>query len=117
MHLLAVIALSAFLQTSGTTVTPKSVQWDYADSDLSAGAVTKFNLCFDTTCTDVPLSSKVSSSNGTSTYQASIPALVQGQHMAKVAACNASVCSDYTSPLAFTLVIKPGTPANLRIGG
>jgi hypothetical protein len=91
------------------------VAWDYADADIAAGAVVRFEIQVDVGAwSDVGMTKLAGAA---ATYAAPIPALQTGQHTVSVRACNTNLCGDATSPLAFVLAVKPATAKNLRVIG
>jgi len=99
----------------------QSFGFDYKDSDLSASAVTRFEMAIDAgTYVSVnipPIANDALTPTGSSTYKVPIPALVTGQHTVKFRACNASLCSADGPVLTFVLAVQPPAPSLPRIIG
>ena len=110
----ASVRVMAQTQTPVATSTA-SIAWDYPDADLSAGGVTRFEVQYDGgTWADAGMAKLA---GATATYSTPIGALTPGSHSVAVRACNASLCGDSTSPLAFVLAVKPAQASNLRVIG
>lgn len=97
----------------------QSFAWDYADADLSAGAVTRFEIQIDGgTFTSVGMAQTFTdpdTPSGAKSYKTPIPALTTGSHTVAVRACNTELCGDATSPVGFVLAVKPATATGVRI--
>ena len=99
----------------------QSFAFDYKDADLTAGAVTRFEMAVDggtwATIGVPPVGNDALTQPGSKTYVVPIPALTTGTHTVAFRACNASICGDSSLPLSFVLAVKPATPTGLRIVG
>ena len=115
---LALYAVPAFAQPPIAAAT-QSFAFDYKTTDLTASAVVRFELQVDGGAwvnVNIPATSDDAQTPvGSHSYAVPIPALVTGNHTVSFRACNVQLCSDPMTPFAFTLAVKPPTPAGLRI--
>jgi hypothetical protein len=99
---------------------PAVFLFDYATAQIAADGVNRFELQIDGGAwTDVgrtAAASQEGAPTGVVFYEARVPALTVGGHVAAVRACNAVECSDPVS-LKFIISIRPAPVSNLRIGG
>lgn len=120
MNTVVALLLAAFL--TQTTPAADSVQWDYDDADVVAGAVALFLVCVDgqptANCVQVPVTSGVpqTATPTTKTFTWSLPALTPGKHTIAVQACSAIAanCSSGVSIVVQVNVVIVN-PKNLRL--
>lgn len=119
--MLTAFLLSVVLQSPPVATASQSFAFDYKDADLTAAGVIRFEEQVDSGAWIAigipPKANDAQTPAGASTYAAPIPALVTGAHTVAFRACNAQICSDPSSAMAFTLAVKPATPTGLRIVG
>lgn len=100
--------------------TPRALAWDYVNAALLSAAVNRFEVRYDAgqwTTVGIPTDRTPTPDGLSTTYQTAVPALTLGPHTVALRACNVDLCGDATPELAFTVTIKPDTPANLRFTG
>lgn len=111
----------AMLQNPPVAQAGQSFAWDYADADLSAGAVTRFEIQIDGgSFTSVQMAQAFTDAqtpSGAKSYKVAIPALTTGSHTFAVRACNDQLCGDPTPAFGFVLAVKPATASGVRIVG
>jgi hypothetical protein len=120
--MLTTFLLAFVLQTPTPSPQPKAVLWEYANTDITAAAVTDFLVCLDTAptsaCAKVPVSSGVPFVGDPllKTYSWTIPAITPGSHVVAVQACtaNLAMCSSGVTT-KFTFVIVPADVKSIRV--
>lgn len=114
-------AVSARAQTPPPPVATasQSFGFDYKDTDVTAGGVSRFEMQVDGGAfVSVAIPPKANDSQtpaGSSTYAVPIPALTTGPHSVSFRACNPQLCGDSSAPFAFVLAVKPAVPTGTRI--
>jgi hypothetical protein len=115
---LLAVASIVHAQPPVATATQKFT-FDYKTSDFTTFAVLRFELQVDGgawVSVNVPATTDdATTPAGSHSYDVPIPALVTGNHTWTVRACNAQLCSDPMTPMAFVLAVKPPAPSGLRI--
>jgi len=105
-------------QTPPVVNTGHFFAWDYLATELTAGAVERFELQLDggtwvsagmNTATDA------STPAGHVTFRVPIPSMTPGTHSFAIRACNAIMCGAETQGPGFTFTVVPSPPVNLRI--
>lgn len=113
--LMLLIASSVAAQTA-TTGTPLS--WDQAAPDLATAQSYSYAVSVDAQPTVVLTATCVAPVPPATAFNCSapFPAATPGAHTLTLTASNAAGVSAPSAPLAFTFVVIPATPTNLRIG-
>jgi len=112
-----VLALAALPASAQTPVTPANkIAWDQSAPTLAEAQGYTYKYYPDTATTGITLAA-VTCAGATSPYQCEVPfpAFTLGSHTVALTAGNAAGESAKSASLAFTFVLIPGTPANLRI--
>lgn len=116
-----VFAPSAHAQTPPPPVATasQSFGFDYKDTDVTAGGVSRFEMQVDggafASVAIPPKGNDSQTPAGSSTYVVPIPALTTGTHTVSFRACNAQLCGDASPSFAFVLAVKPAIVTGVRI--
>lgn len=103
-----------------------SLRWEHNTADITAAAVNRFELCYDTAtpCATITPTAAVFTPTaaqggppaaGNTAYKMLLPALTVGQHSVTVKACNADACGVASSPFVFRFAVVPGTPVGVGL--
>jgi len=111
--------LLASVVVSAQTATPSShLTWDQGGPDLPTIQAYTFRYYADGGATGNVLAAVVCTSAGTPpvvTCTVPFPAFTPGSHTLTLTAANVAGESTPSAPLAFTMIVQPSSPANVRI--
>lgn len=111
--LLAAVAAPAQTPTTGTPLV-----WDQPNvADAAEAQSFTYRYYADGAATGIVLAGVVCSGSAPVICQAPFPAFTPGPHSLTLTASNSAGESAPSAALAFTFVVVPTSPANLRIGG
>jgi hypothetical protein len=116
---MAVAILFSAAPAAAQTGTPSSkLTWDQTAPDLATANSYIYKYYADGAITASPLTGVTcvtGAQAGVFTCSTSFPAFTPGSHSITLTASNVAGESVKSSPLAFTFVVVPGAPTNLRI--
>lgn len=110
-----IFTLLAELALAQSAVPGSTLAWDQSNTDAVSAQAYTYKYYADGSSVGVVLTGVVCSGSAPVSCTAPFPAFTPGQHSLQLTATNAAGESVKSSPFAFTFVVVPSAPANIRI--